>query len=604
MMPFILGWLLWFCLVRAVCWLCSELVCGKRLENTEIEMVSREKLIKIFLASFMFDIPLSQKFGDKTILKSKKLRVLLNLHEIYVIIFSFNNSKIELGSFFLHLFNAFVFSMDNYWKSEEPMSFRNIQIASKILEYTIKERMKDLPRNLYEKRIKKMLLHLEFHMSKLPMKSFPTIEAIDLASSFIPHSSTPGVFFRTINEALLHAPSTITSPKNFQIFNQFVQNLLQAYEPKYCTLSARSFYREVPEVSLTLGSQTLLLNLLDQFSSSKNGKYELLGIEILTNSHLFPILFPSEEEKRKKVQRAFDSLVLKDQKKWKGETFLKIKVSNFEKLTSLLKFAIIHKEIIQVQELFDFFYPQTPKIIEECKETTFQSVLPFVYWLTQCFLSSSFLHAIETDPKRKPDFSSFLSELKGLTVDFIIPKVLENHRHTFLQVKYQEATIQHFLPHVFNLNFSNMEYVLPIISALGVETPHGLQPLILSQLKRSFKRWDASTTIQNILFFKNYEADAWEFLEGFLANFSIFFEYKCQNDSLEIIKDLSQEDLVQVLQVFISQFEKAGKPAKKRNMLFFAYLVTTLSHRLSSSQLTVAHLFQMRTQTRFVVCLF
>jgi hypothetical protein len=237
--------------------------------------------------------------------------------------------------------------------------------------------------------------------------------------------------------------------------------------------------------------------------------------------------------------------------------------------------------------LFSFFSSRIKEIIEEAKKEHFLNILPLIYLLSKAFLTRSARQLLKgiSNAEISSQIDAFAKTLSDFYMEEIIPKVSENHKHTYREVKYTGSTTQYFTNLAYNTNFTNIEYVLPTLSNLGLDIPNEFLPFISSQIERSFKRWNGQMLSENILFFANTTHSCWGLFEILLEGFSAFLQ--SETGFLILLDSIPKQSYLDFTREVFRQFEMAGKPQIKTNTVFFSLFLSLLCNDLLQSDLEV-----------------
>lgn len=539
------------------------------------------------MASISFQIPISQKMGE-SLISNENIRKTLDIYEIYVIFYSFKSSGIFMSHHFYHIFSAFYHLIMGISKSEVKIDTSHLVFSIEIIKIILEERLHSNSRLLIEKRINKMLITIEAQFNTIPANKIHFIQAIKLASGIVPFCSTPNLFFGKLLEVFkMHQEFYLADPKRYPIIGLFVQNLLEAYEPKYHLFSGNMSLKLNPSVLcfVTNDAKGILVELVSRLFSSAHPIYEYLSLKIITNKSLLAILFPNEPQRTAIIQKISRSFI----ENLKKEELL-FSEQEPEYLETLLTFCVTHKKSIDFEVFLEFFESKLDEILGLLVQREASSTFPFLYRLASFFTDPT---SSETSADNISKTASELKEkLRSFVSEKVTPRMIEDFKKAASLSESNEKIKRHFSHYVADPNLLNTEFILPLFRLLDLKLAKDSLELLLVQLKKTRKSWEAQMVIETLLFFEDCEEPHWDFFDSFLSCFSVFLELDYSENHLQVIRDLDDSQMIKVVDLYLSQFEISGKPPRASdNLSCFSLVVSHLAHHFPFEKIEVFPVF-------------
>ncbi len=144
-----------------------------------------------------------------------------------------------------------------------------------------------------------------------------------------------------------------------------------------------------------------------------------------------------------------------------------------------------------------------PHFLSQVKpNSSFNSMLEWIYYVS----SSLAYHKKEIlNPVNLKHLEALNKKLTEVMTEKVLPAFCENSSLTVSQIIYDKDVSQYFNSSVFNTNFENLEYILPIIHAINLPLTHTVEKNVILQFPRCIKRWHGDLLVRNLLLMDQFK---------------------------------------------------------------------------------------------------
>ncbi len=95
--------------------------------------------------------------------------------------------------------------------------------------------------------------------------------------------------------------------------------------------------------------------------------------------------------------------------------------------------------------------------------------------------------------------------MREFFINYIQKILLENSKYNLSQIIYDTGLWQIFNSNIFNDNFKNIEYVLPIMKNMDLDVFHSFETNFIGQLKRVVKNIKGKILYENLILLDEYK---------------------------------------------------------------------------------------------------
>jgi hypothetical protein len=121
--------------------------------------------------------------------------------------------------------------------------------------------------------------------------------------------------------------------------------------------------------------------------------------------------------------------------------------------------------------------------------------------------------------------------MREFFINYIQKILLENSKYNLSQIIYDTGLWQIFNSNIFNDNFKNIEYVLPIMKNMDLDVFHSFETNFIGQLKRVVKNIKGKILYENLILLDEFKvpkilnASLHSFIWNFPLDPSLWFLY-------------------------------------------------------------------------------